>query len=80
MQKYICDICNLSNYDKEGVKVSDFGYHSIIGNYGTCDNEECKKIARSKTRDDIYDELDNEDFSLSNIEDMIGDGDIMDFL
>lgn len=65
--KYNCDICN-----SEGDQY--FGYNST---YGYCDNPKCKEKANGRITKTLYEMMGMEDTTLSDLEDLIGDQDII---
>lgn len=69
-QQYNCDIC-----DKRG----NGNYYACNSTYGYCDDIKCKDEASAKLGADIYDAC-GAGVSLVDIEDLIGDRDIFEFI
>jgi len=77
--KYRCDICQVVD-DYESNRNKD--YYGYTDNYGYCDNLECKKIAKDKTRSDKSEALWQaaSDGNFEAFESIVGDGDAFDII
>ena len=74
---YLCDNPKCESYKNQSTR-DNASYHGYNSTYGYCDKTGCKKACNSALGDDITELVGLGDLDLA--EELIGDGDIMEFI